>query len=395
MSTILFIHQSADLYGSDRVLANIVVGCKAAGHTSVVLLPCEGELADELRAASIEVKVGEVVKISRGLLSPRGLLSLPGRLRRSLAFIDGAVAGRKIDVVHSNTLAVLGGALWARRHRVPHLWHVHEIIESPRLLSYGFPVLVHALSDIVIANSRQTAAWLVKRVPNLGRKTQVVWNGIERKTPFDAGQREHLRAEWGFGSQTIVLGLVGRINRWKGHTLLLDALEQVAVALPHQQFGLVFAGSPPLGQEHFLESLQAKIAGSPLRDQVRLVGFQNEVWSLWDAIDIAVVPSTEPEPFGLVAIEAMASGKPVIAAGHGGLVEIVEHGVTGFLFLPVNLDELQHAIEKLVGDPELCRSMGVLGLARQGELFSAAIQVATILDIYDRVAVRGVSERCK
>ena len=395
MSTILFVHQSADLYGSDRVLANIVVGCKAAGHTPIVLLPCEGELSTVFRTVGIEVKIGEVVKVSRSLLSPRGLLSLPGRLRRSLAFIDGVVAGRKIDVVHSNTLAVLGGALWARRHRVPHLWHVHEIIESPRLLSFGFPLLVYALSDIAIANSRRTAAWLTERVPRLGRKTQAVWNGIERNVPFDAEQRERLRAQWGFGTETVVLGLVGRINRLKGHTLLLAALERVAADTPQIQFGLVFAGSPPLGQEHFLAALQDEIARSSLGDRVRLVGFQAEVWPLWDAVDIAVVPSIEPEAFGLVAIEAMASGKPVIAAGHGGLMEIVEHDVTGILFAPKSLAELQQAIEKMVGEPALCKAMGKQGLARQSRLFSVGSQVTTMLKVYEDLAKRGIPERCK
>lgn len=386
MSTILFVHQSADLYGSDRVLANVVVGCKAAGHTPIVLLPCEGELSTVFRTAGIEVKIGEVIKLSRSLLSPRGLLSLPGRLRRALSFINGVVAGRTIDVVHSNTLAVLGGALWARRHRVPHLWHVHEIIESPRFMSFAFPWLVYALSDIAIANSKRTAAWLAERVPRLGRNTQVVWNGIERNFPFDAAQREQLRGEWGFGPETVVLGLVGRVNRLKGHTLLLAALEQVAVAFPQHKFGLVFAGSPPPGQEHFLATLQDEISRSPLSDRVRLIGFQTEVWPLWDAVDIAVVPSTEPEAFGLVAIEAMASGKPVIAAGHGGLMEIVEDGVTGFFFVPKSLDGLQVAIKKLANDPDLRRRMGEAGQVRQQQLFSAGSQVTKFIGVYQQLS---------
>ena len=391
MSTILFVHQSADLYGSDRVLANIVVGCKDAGHTPIVVLPCDGELVRKLRASGVEVEIGEVVKVSRSLLSPRGLLSLPRRLRLSLAFIDSVVAGRKIDIVHTNTLAVLGGALWAKRHRVPHLWHVHEIIESPRILSFGFPILVYALSDIAIANSRRTAAWLAGRVPRLGRKTQVVWNGIERKVPFDAVQRDHLREEWGFGPETVVLGLVGRINRLKGHTLLLSALERVAVEFPQNKFGLVFAGSPPPGQDHFLTTLQDEIARSPIHDRVCLIGFQADVWPLWDAIDIAVVPSTEPEAFGLVAIEAMASGKPVIAAGHGGLMEVVEQDVTGFLFAPNELAALREAIKQLVSNPALGKQMGAQGVKRQKSLFSVSAQVQSMLKAYGELVSSHVS----
>src|SRR3989339_291350 len=111
------------------------------------------------------------------------------------------------------------------------------------------------------------------------------------------------------------------------------------------------------------------------------------VWAVWDACDLAVVPSTEPESFGMVAIEAMAAGRPVIAAAHGGILDIVEPGITGLLVKPKDEGALADAMERLLGDTELCVKMGQAGQARQAQLFSLDSQVdATVRCMNELIA---------
>jgi glycosyltransferase involved in cell wall biosynthesis len=106
---------------------------------------------------------------------------------------------------------------------------------------------------------------------------------------------------------------------------------------------------------------------------------------VWDASDIAVIPSTEPEPFGMVALEAMAAVKPVIAANHGGLAEIVVEGETGFLVTPGSAIELAEAIKLLVADAPLRKRMGVAGELRYSKKFTLDRYVENMVRVYEQI----------
>lgn len=368
--TLLFVHQSADLYGSDKMLLNLLDGLDPQRHTRIVVLPEPGPLVAALEARGIETHVAEAAKVRRSMFSLRGIREAASRMFSSVNALDAVAAGRRVDIVHSNTLAVLGGALWATLRRVRHVWHVHEILMRPRSLAYAYPFLLWLLADLVVANSQATGRALTARLPGLARKLRVIPNGIAlpaRATgPAAAAQRQAFQA----GPGDIVVTLVGRVNRWKGHAVLLAAFEALAPRFPHIRLALV--GSPPPGQPEHLDNLLRLVAATPCRERVTVCAFVDDVAAVWAATDIAVVPSTDPEPFGMVAVEAMACGVPVVAADHGGLPEIVEHGTTGLLVAPGSPQDLSHALARLISDPELRAAMGRNGKARAELLFGAA-----------------------
>ena len=132
--TILFVHQSADLYGSDKVLLALVTKLDRDKWYPIVLLPVDGPLVVELAAIGTECHVVPISRLARTSLSLRGLFELPVNLMRSIRAFNRVLRGRQVDLVHSNTLAVLSGAIWARWHRIPHVWHVHEIILQPQIV---------------------------------------------------------------------------------------------------------------------------------------------------------------------------------------------------------------------------------------------------------------------
>ena len=134
---------------------------------------------------------------------------------------------------------------------------------------------------------------------------------------------------------------------------------------------LLFLGSPPPNQEHFLETLIDEIKKRNLSHKCSIVGFDSNIWQYFDLMDIVTVPSTEPEPFGLVTLEAMLSKKPVIASNHGGLSEIVVDNHTGFLFSPNSSGDLYLKTELLIKDKNKRNNFGKNGYDRVNTIFTS------------------------
>jgi glycosyltransferase involved in cell wall biosynthesis len=382
--SILFVHQSADLYGSDRVLLALVSKLDREKFIPIVLLPVDGPLVAELLAAGVECHVVEITRLSRATLSLRGLLGLPFNLLKSMRAMDRVLADRAIDIVHSNTLAVLSSPIWARWHRVPHIWHVHEIIVNPRFVRKAYTYLLSWFADCIVCVSQAAKENLVQDKPALAKKINVVWNGLECSSLVNGDAARMYREQIGLGENEVLVALVGRINRLKGQTLLVEAaglLWQQGV----RDVRYVLVGSAPEGQAHFFEKLQHAINQSPAKAAFSLQGFTNDVWLVWEACDIAVIPSTEPESFGLVALEAMAAAKPVIAANHGGLTEIVVSSETGLLVTPGSASELADAIKLLVAGAPLRKKMGEAGELRYRQEFTLDRHVENMVKVYEQI----------
>lgn len=386
MSIVLFVHQSSEMYGSDKVLFLLVDEFKRGGKFyPVVVLPGPGPLYDALLNCGVEVHLGEVAKISRSIFSPIGIFKLLWKAFIAVRFLDKVVGNRDIAVVHSNTLAVLSGALWSFFRKKKHLWHVHEIILSPVLVSKAFPRLIYFFSDKVISNSTLTENWLLSVEPKLKSRSVVVMNGlplIERPSDIIV---EDFRKNIGAKLDSVLVTLAGRINRMKGQGLLLEAMANLkGRGLANSIIVLIVGGAAP-GQEDLPVKLmeQAKLLG--VSECCRFIPFVDDIWPIWFATDIAVVPSTEPESFGMVAIEAMSAEVPVIASAHGGVLDIVVHEETGLLVPPCDSVALADAIGCLSSDGVLRRTFGEAGARRQSIFFSVDSQVRQIGSVYDEM----------
>jgi glycosyltransferase involved in cell wall biosynthesis len=207
---------------------------------------------------------------------------------------------------------------------------------------------------------------------------------MDRETPPDEAAAQVVRQQLGLTQDQVLVVLMGRINRWKGQALLVEAAQRLRDA-GLTQVRYLIVGSAPTGQEHFAADLQRTIERLGVADRVTVMGFRQDIWPIWDACDIAVVPSTEPEPFGMVALEAMAARKPVIAAAHGGLPDIVVDGVTGMLVKPNDATALGDAIASLVRDKARREQLGEAGWQRLGETFSSQHYIKGFEQLYGTV----------
>jgi glycosyltransferase involved in cell wall biosynthesis len=346
--------------------------------TTVVILPNEGPLLEELQKLGIKVVIAPVLKVYRDMFRPKNLFAFFKDMKKAMAIVKSLHKEHSFDIVYSNTLAVLLGMIFAKRGKVRHVWHVHEIIVHPKAIAKAYPYLLKNFSDTIICNSYATKDNLVTRINALESKCVVVHNGLDIRDHVTPGTDALPQL---FPDKSIVITLVGRISRLKGHKWLLDTY---CTYLKDTNAKLLFVGSPVPGQEHYLHEVEDIIREQQLEDRVKVLPFMKELAPVWEATDIAVMPSTEAESFGLVALEAMLAKKPVVGSRHGGLTEIIIDNRTGFLIEPGNSKELAQALETLMTDEHLRDTFGKNGRERAIAEFSVDSYVASISSILDR-----------
>ena len=386
MKSILFIHQSAELYGSDKTILMFISQMDKAKYFPVVILPFDGPLKTEFEKNGVKVVIAPVLKLYRKMFTPGNLVKFTGEYRKGIEVLDALHREHNFSLVYSHTLAALIGFIWASKRNIRHLWHVQEIIARPKLFNRAFKyILSRKSNDKIIYDSRETMNFWADGEPQIAKKSGFIWNGLdpegkENHTPEEIAS---VRKEFFNADTETVIGLVGRINSWKGQQLLLRAFAKIAGEYPDAR--LVYLGSAPPNQEFFVDELKSNIQKFDLSQKVTIIPFRQDIWKFWDSLDIAVVPSTEPEPFGMVAIEAMLAGKPVVAANHGGLTEIVLNGETGFLFDPGNDEALASALKKLLDDPVLRTRFGALGKERASTVFSLQNHVDQFEAVFEEI----------
>lgn len=345
MKKILIIHQSSELYGSDKTLLYLFSKVNTNQYQFVVVLPSQGPLFDALKKLNIPVYVIPVLKLHRKLFTFKNLLQFQKDFKQSVSALIKLHQKYQFQIVYSNTLAVMAGAIISQKWKIPHLWHVHEIIVHPKPIAWLYPRILYKYANSVICNSNATKNNLVERLPNLKSKTTVITNGID----FSNYSYQDTTAAFSNVEQ-FNISLIGRVSRLKGHRWLIHTFAKYLKQ--ESQLHLQFVGSPVPGQEFHETEIKQLIKESQLQNRVTWVPFQEDLQPIWQNTQLCVMPSTEAESFGLVALEAMRACVPVVASNLGGLKEILEEKNTGILVEPNNEKALAEAILYLFQNPE-------------------------------------------
>lgn len=177
------------------------------------------------------------------------------------------------------------------------------------------------------------------------------------------------------------MAFVGRLNQWKGYELFVDAVAMVAPRFPSATF--VIAGDPPPGEEWRTADLADRIGRAGLERRIRVLGFVADGAGVFDAADIAMIPSTWPDPFPTVILEAMRAGCAVIAADHGGAPEMIDPtGRHGLLVEPGNAAAFADALAMLLGDSDRRLAMGEAAEQRVAAEFTIEGMIDGIERVY-------------
>lgn len=349
---LLFLQSSSDLYGSGKIIWQVLRLYKREGFNPIVLLTGPGPMESILKSEGFTVYIQNLGILRRKYVNPLGLLNRIDKNLKAYQFLNQLHEKYHFELVYSNTLAVIIGAYWAKRKQIPHIWHIHEILAGPKPLVKLLSTLLDSSTVNPIAVSQAVASnWQ----PHLKKaKIQVIHNGI----PYEDFLTKHplAKKELGLPEGQLIIGMIGRINPWKGQLYFLQIAEILCKKYPNIHFVLV--GDPFAGYESILGEILEKIKISGLENRVSYLGFRSDIPTILQAFDIFVLPSILPDPFPTVILEAMASGKPVVATKPGGSEEMLVDSKTGFLIPMANVSLGVEAIEKLILNPDLLKAFG-------------------------------------
>jgi glycosyltransferase involved in cell wall biosynthesis len=197
---------------------------------------------------------------------------------------------------------------------------------------------------------------------------------------------DRIRRELGLSATAPVIGFVARIDPWKGLEIFLRAAKQVVERVPSAHFLIV--GDAPAGFERYRDSMVSLSGALGLAKHVHFLGWRyrlSDIPEVMAALTMLCHTSARPEPFGLVVIEAMAVGCPVIAPLAGGPAEIVQENVTGYLVPPGEVAVFADRICCLIQDPERRARMSVAGRERVVREYSSERFTCRLADLYARV----------
>ena len=381
MKRILYLHAGAEMYGADKVLLELIKGLNPQEFEAHIILPNDGILIEALRQVGARVSVLDYPILRRKYFNPKGILEYLKSYRRYSQKIAQYVRENGIDLVHNNTTAVLEGIYLKRKVKLPLIWHVHEIIVKPKAISDFINFLMGRYADKIVTVSQAVASH-VKQSPFIKEvQVQVIYNGVDNAV-YHPIQASAVREKFGIPEDALVIGMIGRVNAWKGQG---DFLEAVTPILEHNPNSIAFlAGSAFAGEEWRVDELEKAISASPVAGQIKRIDYYSKTTELYNMFDIFVLPSTNPDPLPTVVLEAMACGKPVVGYRHGGVCEMVKEGESGILATPNKPTELSKAIQELADNTEKREQFGKASVKRQKELFSLQSYIRNFSELYKK-----------
>jgi glycosyltransferase involved in cell wall biosynthesis len=353
---VLYVDTETVWRGGQEQLFGLIWGLRRKGLRTLLAAPLDSPLARKAEEAGIPV----VEFRQRSEFSPKAYARLRSILRN-----------HPVDVLHFNTpTPVIPGGLAARREGVP------VVVCSRRV---NFPLSSRF--------SRHKYNWLLDRVFTVSDSI--------RQTLLAAGVREDLveviyegadldwidslpPAEVELSGRRPLIGVVAHLSQEKGHTTLLEAV-YLMTRSGCPEFTVVIVGDGELRP-----ALELMVQRFDLGGRVHFLGFRSDSEKLMKRFDIFCLPSLS-EGLSSAILAAMAAGLPVVSTTVGGIPELVEDGVTGFLVPPGESEPLAAALTRLLVSPQLCRQFGAAGRRRVEASFTAARKIEATVQAYGKL----------
>lgn len=346
IKNILYLHAGAEMYGADKILLELVTGLDKSKFHPIVVLPNDGILKDKLIENGIETYVVHYPILRRKYFNLKGIINYGlnyfGKSNEIVKFLKN----KRIDIIHANTTAVLEGIYLKKKLKCKLVWHVHEIILKPAIINKTISYLIGKYADKCVAVSKAVKKHLIDSKFIDEDKVEVIYNGVDTERFNPNVENKYLYKEWNIPDEAIKVGMIGRVNAWKGQNDFLDAAEELLKK--YSNLYIFIVGSAFAGEEWRVDELKKKIADSKNKDRIIFSEFRTDTPEIHSFFDVLVLPSTNPDPLPTVVLEAMGCGTTVVGYNHGGVTEMVINGETGLLAEVKNSKDLGKKIQQVL-----------------------------------------------
>lgn len=358
--------------GAERGCVDVAVAIRKAGGTALVA-STGGPMTRELDRHGI-----------RHITLPLDSKN-PLTIRRNATRLTELIAAEGVDILHARSRAPAWSAHWAaKRAGIPFVTTFHAPYNFKSGLKRWYNSVM-AKGDRVIAVSRYVAEHVAANYGVGPDRLRLIHRGVdvgllapERVTQSRLIQ---LARSWRIPEDKRVIMLPGRLTRWKGQGVLIEAMAKLG-----RKDVLALLVGADQGRGGYRAELEARAKALGLEAQVAIVGHCNDMAAAYMIADVVVSASTEPEAFGRVIVEAQAMGRPVIVSAIGAVKETVRDGLTGLVVPPGDADALARAIGTILAlDTEQRASIGRDGMAFVRENFTRERMCAETLAVYSEL----------
>jgi glycosyltransferase involved in cell wall biosynthesis len=365
---ILYVHGMESIGGAEQDLLVLLRRLNRARWLPAVACPAKGEFRARVEALDIPtfpVTFPPWRKIS-------SCFSRYGAVRE----LSAALKRCRPELIHVNDLwwvpHTLRSVKRLKDRPIPVIVHVRQNLKPHKARAYELDRVDHALA---VSHRIQDA---LQRGGVLPQRVSTLYSGVDMAAASSDSEGETIRIRHGIPSGAFVLGTVANLLPIKGIDTMIEALPAVRNKVPMAHYVVVGGGS-----DAYLRELLNLCKDRAVGDVVHFVGFREPPWAYLAAMDLYVQPSRD-EALGIAAIEAMAMGKPVVAARAGGLPEVVIEGSTGVLVPAEDASALSQAVVALFQEPAVRHAMGRAGRERARHVFDLEKTMSQLEQIYDR-----------
>lgn len=390
---ILFYNHTGQASGAERLLSMILARLDHENFEPTMVCPESGALAKMVADLGVTVETVSTLqarftwRLDHLARYCKSFYEVMRQLRRK-------VTVTKPDLVHANSIrAGLVATAATFRLGTPVVWHLHDLLPRHPLstcirifASLSKRTRMIAVSDAVATNFLGRFSLMMKN------RISVILNAIDldKFEPNEtAGQA--IRDELELESDELVLGIIGQLIPRKGQLELIEAFAQAEVT----GATLLIVGAPYFNfDSDYALSLERAVNARGLANRVRMLGARSDISAIMQALDLLIVNSTA-EPFGLVILEAMACGTPVLAAAVDGIPEVIQQGVNGWLVAPGDERALTVSIAHLCREPKLRALLAAQGKHDVAANFSAVRYLTELERFYQVIGPTGADFKLK
>jgi glycosyltransferase involved in cell wall biosynthesis len=322
---ILILHSSNDLYGASKIFIQIIELLKSNGHQIHVVLPSEGPLDKMIsQIKGTQVSYYSLGVLRKKYLNPLGLINRLVANIKAIKFLSNYIKDHSIDLVYANTSTILCGGIAAKKNGVPSIFHIHEIPTGNKLYEFLSGKIINRYSNKILTVSNSVKQHWLKYID--AKKIERIYNGIIFSKTDSLIKLER-------DQEDFVITSVARLIPYKGHKYLIDIANELVKK--STKFKFLIVGDTLSSYVSYEKSVKQKVNDLGLENQIKFLGFREDVSSILKQSDLFIHPAISPDPLPTVLFESLHNDLPSVATNLGGAIEILDNGNNGLL-IPYN-----------------------------------------------------------